>query len=74
MKETWTCWTETATKQIEEQVGLSTKRSNTPIEIECFRGTKTATYKFFKANQSKIHALHIGKLILEWVDGDWVDR
>jgi hypothetical protein len=74
-REIWTCWTELMTKKIERSFDSgNTCTSFTTKDTEHFRGTKTAAYKFYRDNRNKIPALRIGKLILEWVNGKWVDR
>jgi hypothetical protein len=56
--EIWTCWTELGS-----------------IDIEQFRGTKTKALEYWRINHKKTtEPLHIGKLILEQVDGKWIDR
>jgi hypothetical protein len=74
-RETWVCWTVLATRQISEHLGNGhCQPAICEEDTEHFRGSKTAARKFYKQNYKKITGLHIGKLILEWVDGKWVDR
>jgi hypothetical protein len=57
-KEIWLCWTENGKGQ---------------DDTEHFRGNKTSAMRFYKDNKRTIPELHYGKLLLENINGRWIE-